>query len=359
MTYEIYYPEQRQMLGSAVIRRARLMPEEAGDVTIETANNARVSIKDVIARGATPAPFVLVEAARFFGLRDADALKDLLTVTEGELIPEGNLLAERKRRRLYSPITGTVVAVDSGLIMLQEFAGNIELEAGLNGQVIEIRRGRGAVIETMGAILQGVWGNGKRAISTLRFEPSGGLEKIDTDELDLDFRGSIIITRQALRESSFNVIAEQSLAGIIAPSIEPSMMNTALNSKAAIMLTEGFGSQRMSPVIVQFFEDMIGRQATLDAAIPDFLEAHRPEVIINVPLQGERPTPPLINVTLQVGMNVRVVRGDGVSVFGEVIPLPRTAQVLENGMEALCAQVQSITGERLMVPLANIEIAGR
>jgi hypothetical protein len=58
-------------------------------------------------------------------------------------------------------------------------------------------------------------------------------------------------------------------------------------------------------------------------------------------------------------MPVRVMRGDGSSIAGQIAGLPDEPQVLENGLQVLCALVELVTGERMPVPLANIEVFGR
>jgi hypothetical protein len=247
--------------------------------------------------------------------------------------------------------------VDKGTIILQQLSDAIDLEAGLNGTVIEVRPPRGAVIETMGALLQGVWGNGRRGIGTLRFEPEGGVENMDAESLDLEYRGAIVILRQSLTLPAIQAIAEQSLAGLVAPSIEVRLIDHALHAGGAILLTEGIGGMRMNPQISTFLELMAGRQAMLDARAPD--ADGRPELFINVPLAGERPSAPLTSLSLQIGMQVRVARADMPSAYGQVLAIPGEPVMLENGLVCPCAQVEMVTGERVFVPLANLEIAGR
>ncbi len=358
MSFETYYPEQRQMLNAAVIRRPRLLPEDTYEAQVEVGVGTRVGLKDVIARGYAPAPYMLIDAGAFFGVRNAAALQPLIAVQPGDFVERTQILAQKGRRRLYSPVTGRVVLIDGTDILLQEESSSVELEAGLNGQVIETRPERGVVIETMGALLQGVWGNGKRAISTLRFAPDAGLEMMQTDELDFDYRGAIIITKQPLTHNSLQTMAEQSFAGVIAPSLENNLIREAQRAPGAILLTEGIGSMRMSLPVVQFLEGVEGRQATLDASWAEGGSA-RAELIVNVPLANERPTPPLLNLSLQLGMIVRVARADGASVFGKVISVPRNPVMLENGLKLPCAQVETVTGERIFAPLSNIEVPGR
>jgi hypothetical protein len=116
----------------------------------------------------------------------------------------------------------------------------------------------------------------------------------------------------------------------------------------------------MNTPTYQFLNEMDGRQATLDGLQPEALEARRPELLITIPLSPhERPSAPLTNLSLQQGMQVRVVHGDGSVTFGQVISLPKAPVMLDNGLRVQCALVELVTGEKLSVPLANIEIPGR
>lgn len=356
MISEVYYPEQRHLLGKTTIRRERMLPDNTtGDVLVN--QGTRVALRDIVARGDAPAPYVLVEAARFFNLSNPEKLLDLLQVQVGEQVLPSSVLAAQRRKRLFAPTSGTVVEIAQGSIVLQEYTPQVELEAGANGSVVGVRRGRGIVIEAYGAVLQGVWGNNRRSIGTLRLEPSEGMENIYGDLVDTQYRGAVVITRRPLRRATFQVMEEQALSGVIAPSMEPDLIDLAMGSIAAIMLVEGFGAQRMSVGVAQFLDSMEGRQATLDAVLPASLETRRPEVIINVPLEpGERPPAPNLNTALRVGKEVRVVRSG--STVGSIIGLPKEPVLLDNGLRVPCAQVEMVTGEKIFVPLANIEVSG-
>ena len=361
MTSETYYPEQRHLLTKTNIRRERMLPDSSsGNVAVNV--GTRVSLRDVVARGASSAPYIMIDAARFFNLKDTDKLFDLIDVRIGDQVSAGETLASREGRRskpLVAPISGTIADIAHGQIVMQELAEPLELEAGLNGAVVSVRKGRGVIIETYGAVLQGVWGNGRQAIGSLRQEPSDGLENIYGDAINTQYRGAVIVTRRPLKRVTFQVVEDQSFSAVIAPSLEPDLLETALHSPAAILLTEGFGSQRMSNTIAQFLETMEGRQATLDAVQPAPLETRRPEVILAVPLEpGERPAPPNLNATLRVNREVRLTAGASAGMAGHIIGLPKEPVSLENGLRVLCAQVELITGEKLNVPLANIEVSG-
>lgn len=359
MTSAIYYPEQRHMLPLALIRRECVLPEGAGDVHLETSIGARVGLKDVLVRGAYPAAVRVLDGVAELKLRRASELPDCLQVMVGDHVTQGQVLGQKRRRKLTAPVDGLVVLIEHGRVLIEEDPVPVEVTAGVNGQVLEADPSRGVLVETYGALLQGVWGNGKRALGVLRPEPNAGLD-VAGDALGIQYRGAIVVTKRRLKAAGIALMESQGIAGLIAPSMEADALDLALNAPGPILLTEGFGTARLNPSIQQFLAEFEGKQATLDAVRPALTVLSRPEVILTVPLPSvDRPAPPLIHLAMQTGMPVRVMRSDGSSITGQIIGLPEEPQVLENGLQVSCATVELITGERAAVPLANIEVFGR
>ena len=188
MTSEIYYPEQRHLLGKTAIRRERFLPDTTQRRSDGQVGDARFAAAMSWRAAPSPAPYVLIEAARYFNLKDPDKLFDLLEVRIGEQVERRatcwRASAVGAGKRLTAPVAGQVVDITQGRIVLQEVAPPIEIEAGLNGAVVSVRKGRGVIIEAYGGVLQGVWGNNRRAIGTIRLEPSDGMENIYGDMVE-------------------------------------------------------------------------------------------------------------------------------------------------------------------------------
>jgi hypothetical protein len=257
-------------------------------------------------------------------------------------------------------VDGLVSYIGEGRIVIQESPEDIELEAGLDGVVVESRLGRGVVIETFGTVVQGVWGNGRRALGPLRMEPDEGLESILGEEIDIQYRGAIVVTRRRLRETGLITLDAQNLAGVIAPSMDADLIPAALDAHAPVLLTEGFGPVRMSAVVFNMLNSFEGRQAALDAVQPSRWETRRPEVILNPTARAQtRPPRPNVNLALGPGVTVRLTRPPNAGATGKVTHLPKSPILLENGLRVPCALVETVAGERLTVPLANIEVLGR
>lgn len=358
----MFYPDQRAASPLTIIRREVNLPDEAVGV-VRTSEGKRVDVRDIIANGVIPAGCVIVEAARFFGLKKPEALEDLMLVQKGDVVDDKKPLAGKnpnRGKRLFSPIRGVVSDVIDGRIILQEIPQLLDLEAGVRGRVTQVNQGRGVVIEAVGGHIQGIWGNNRRIIATLRIEPEGGLNQQLGDVLEMRYMGAVVVTRSPLTRRTFRVMEEQNFAGIIAPSMDASLRSLALKMEAVVLLTEGFGNIRMSAVTFNMLNEHEGQQATVDAQNPNRWETRRPEVIISVATkEGQRPSRPNVMLTLRTGMTVRVTREPFMGQTGNILDLPKMPTLLDNGLRVPCAQVELVAGETIFVPLANLEVLAR
>ena len=358
----MYYPDQRAASPYIVIRRDVNLPDEAVGV-IRARDGSTVDIRDVVANGVVSVGYLIIEAADYLGLKTPEELNDLMLVETGNLVEEGKILAgrsETRGRRISAPTRGIVSAVDNGRIIMQDMPDLLDLEAGVRGRVTQVRQGNGLTIEATGAQIHGIWGNGKRIISALRKEPETGLQTTTNDMLEMRFSGTVMFTRTPITARSFEVMKEQTLAGVIAPSMDSSLVELAVEAEGVILLTEGFGNMNMNPTTFNMLEEFDGQQVTVDGHQPNRWETRYPEVIINVQSRdGQRPTRPNVMLSLRTGLSVRLTREPFLGQTGSVINLPKTPVLLDNGLRVPCAEVQLVAGETLLVPLANLEVLGR
>ncbi len=358
----MYYPDQRAVSPYIIIRREVNLPDEALGI-IRVRNGATVDIRDVVANGVMSIGYIIVEAANYLGIKTPKELNDLMLVEVGNLVEEGQILAGRsatRGRRVPAPTRGIISAVDNGRIIMQKMPDLLDLEAGVRGRVTQVRQGISVTIEATGAQIHGIWGNGKRIISALRKEPEMGLQTATNDMLEMRFSGIVMFTRTPITARSFQVMQEQTLAGIIAPSMDTNLIELAMQAEGVILLTEGFGNMSMNPTTFNILEEFDGQQVTVDGHRPNRWETRYPEVLINVQgRDGQRPTRPNVMLSLRAGMSVRLTREPFLGQTGSIINLPKKPVLLDNGLRVPCAEVQLVAGETLFVPLANLEILGR
>jgi len=357
----VFYPEQRPAHKLAVIQRSVTLPEEASGI-VTVVSDQHVDVRDIVARGLIPGKFVVVDVKAFFKLKSADDVDELLLVSVDDEVDELKPLAGQSNgrgRRLFSPITGRVASTSDGFVVVEQLNAVIDLEAGLRGTVTEVYAGHGTTIEATGTQIQGVWGNGGRAIAVVANEGQNPFESAAIDVMGSRFSNCVVVLRRPITEQVLHAAAAQNVAGVVAPSMSVDLTELAHEQLYPVMLIEGFGEMRLNRAVAQVFQDLEGIQITLDAARPQVWDARRPEAVMNVqPKKGDVPNRPSPHLTLRGGMAVRVVGGDYSGQLGSVVNLPNELVLLDNGLRVPCALVELSGDQRIYAPLTNLEVIG-
>ncbi|MFQ3647098.1 MAG: hypothetical protein SNJ54_10260 [Anaerolineae bacterium] len=354
------YVDARYASSLMRIRREVRIPENAiGSFDVIVGQS--VDIRTRIGRAIVPARHVIIEAASILGLRDPNALANMLLVKPNQIVSRQTPLAGRdpkRGKRVFAPSDGLIVSLDRGSIIFQERPELIDLEAGVRG-TITLVTDRKVYVETVGSLVTGVWGNGRSVIATLRMEPSNGIDQLPTETLDPAFKGEIVISTRPLTAQSFHVMSARGFAGVIAPSMPAELLPLAENEPRAIMLTEGFGVPRMNSGALDLLKEMDGFLATLNANKPSRAHLLRPELVVNRGSVDQSLRAPNVYEPLKVNARVRVTREPHQGQVGKVLELPKLPQRFESGLRAPAARLLLLnTNEQVVVPLANLELIG-
>jgi hypothetical protein len=365
MSFASDYPEQRYIIARTTLRREVVLPPDVKGVVMATTGQ-RVDGNTVVARGYAPAQHYILQAADELRLGRRQPLDEFLLVEVGDMVEAEQALASKRKdpdrgRRVFSPVKGIIVGIDARRIVVRENAEQIEVIAGLAGRVVDIHLGRGVEIETSGAVLQGVWGNGRRAVGALKMEPDDGMEFIEGGAINLDWRGTIVITRRPLTMTNLVIMEEQDIAGVIAPSMDSTLIDLVQQSERAVLLTEGFGNSDMSNVVFnmlyQVVDENFNVRATLDAVQPRYAVARRPEVVIGVRIKdGQEPKVLSPGSRLIKNARVRITRAPYGGQVGVIRELPTTPLPLGNGLSVPAAVIELAGGERVNIPHVNLEL---
>jgi hypothetical protein len=341
------------------VRREVRLPENAvGGFSVTEGQS--IDIRSKVGRVMIPNRHVIIEAAQELGLRNINALHNLMLVQPNKVVAKDTALAgkdPKRGKRVLAPSDGLVVWVGNGRIIFQEKPEFIDYEAGVRGIITSVSEKKVA-IETTGALLTGVWGNGPTVIATLRLEPMGGVDVMATDVLDSAYRNEIVVSSRPLTYATFGVMEARAFAGIIAPGMDVSLLPLAEKTPRAIMLTDGFGAQKMNTVAYEFLKEFDSNLGTLNASKPTRANLLRPELVINRlnddslklanPYEGLRPN-----------ARVRVTRDPYMGQAGKVTDISKMPQLLDSGLRAIVATVSlTNTGQVVKVPLANLEAIG-
>ncbi|OGO33216.1 MAG: hypothetical protein A2Z03_10870, partial [Chloroflexi bacterium RBG_16_56_8] len=294
------------ILPLTTIIRERLLPV-TGKVTARL--NQRVTSIDVIAEANWAREHILLDVARALRLTP-NAADRLLQCKVGDQIPAGTKVAKGGGlfpRTVRAPREGRVVAAGGGQVLLEVGETRLELQAGIPGTIIQIVQDRGAIIQTAGALIQGVWGNGRIDSGMLVNLTEKPTDVLAASRLDVSLRGSIILAGLIKDAETLQIAAELPVRGLILSSISPTLLSEAREMRYPIVVTDGFGMIPMNSIAYKLLSLNAKREVTLNAEAYDRYTGARPEVIIPLPVSEAPPTPNDI-VAFAAGQQVRMRR---------------------------------------------------
>ncbi|MGZ9223266.1 MAG: hypothetical protein ACXW4Q_14250 [Anaerolineales bacterium] len=344
------------VLPLATIIRERILPV-AGKVNVHV--NQRVNPTDVIAEASFAREHILLDVARTFGVTP-NAADKMLRVRETDRLVQGALVAESGGlipRSIKAPRAGRVMIVGSGQVLMEVGDTRIELRAGLPGLVTQVLPERGVIIRTAGALIQGVWGNGRidnGLMVNLLEKPD---DVLNPERLDVSLRGSVILGGHVRDAETLRAAAELPVRGLILSSLLSSLIVPAYQMRYPIIVTEGFGAIPMNSAAFRLLTTNNKREATVNAEHFDRYNGNRPEVIIPLPISSDPPEPTNFEV-FAVGQTVRLRRPPSAGMIGTLSHLPAGLSTLPSGLRAPAAEVKLENGDTLLVPLVNLEVVG-
>lgn len=344
------------ILALTSIMRERLLPIP-GKVTARL--HQKVSATDVVAEASWAREHVLVDVARALGLSPAAADR-LIKCKVGDRLPAGKEVAAGGGlipRSVRTPKEGRVVAAGGGQVLLEVGEAALQLRAGIPGSVIQIIADRGVVVQTAGALIQCVWGNGRidtGLMVNLAESPDG---KLSAARLDVSLRGSVILGGQVKDVETLHAAAELAVRGLILSSLYPSLLPAAREMRYPIVITDGFGAMPMNSAAYRLLSTNAKREVTLNAEPYDRYSGARPEVIIPLPVSQEPVAPNEVEV-FAPGQTVRMRRPPALGAIGTIVDLRPGLTLLTSGLRAPAAMVKIESGESVIVPLVNLEVVG-
>ena len=340
----------------ATIVRERTLPI-AGRVNVNVGQ--KVSPTDVVAEGNYAREHVLLDIARTMGV-SANAADKLIKVKDGDRVQQGGLVAQGRglfSRSIKAPRAGKVMLAGGGQVLMEVGDTRLELKAGMPGIVTRIIPERGVVIRTVGALIQGAWGNGRidSGVMTSMIEKPDDV--LTADRLDISLRGFVILAGYINDVETLRAAAEMPTRGLIVSSMNPSLIQPAMQMRYPILVLEGFGRMPMNSAAFKLFTSNTKRDVTVNAEIFDRFGANRPEAIISLPVTNE-PDEPAAYVEFAVGQQIRMRRSPHMGMLGSITNLPARASLLASGLRAPAAEVKLENGTNLLVPLVNLEVVG-
>jgi hypothetical protein len=349
----MYYPFETQITPLTKVRRERLLPAP-GEVLVRTGQ--RVEPTQAIARTHLPSDFRILPIARLLGV-SASQVKRYLRVKPGDEIHKGQVIAKQiLRRPVNSPIDGLVTASGGGRILIEAQPTLFELNAYIPGTVSNVLNEYGVIVETTGAVIQGVWGAGGESFGVLKCLTKEPKEPLQAKAIDASCHGTILVGGSVLNSATLNKAQEHEVRGIVTGGLPPDLIPLAEQLPFPTVVTEGIGHAPMSTTIFGLITTNDGREASISGKIKPRWGVARPEIVIPLPAETVPPAQTQPGSPLKVGARVRVVRAPYLGAVGTIVALPAHTRRIETGVRVHVAEVDLGQKVPVLVPLANLEV---
>ncbi|MBN2170208.1 MAG: hypothetical protein JW819_02675 [Candidatus Krumholzibacteriota bacterium] len=368
------YTPGLKVLRETKIQKIRLLPLK-GKLRVQAGDE--VTPHKVVAATELPGNVQMVNVAGQINIDPTD-VGDCMLKTEGEAVKRGEPLARSKgifglfKSTLDSPADGTVESISSvtGQVVLREAPIPVQVDAYIQGKVIEELPEEGVVVETTGTFIQGIFGIGGERQGEIKVIVSGPGEKLDPGAMDASCRGKVLIAGSFCSLAAFRRAMELEVAGIIVggfnyEDLKPILgfdLGVAITGgeqiPTTLVVTEGFGTIAMAHRTFDLLSRHAGKVASINGATQIRAGVIRPEVII--PLTGSELEGIDAHVDSKLGIEdgslVRVIRAPHFGVLGRVRSLPPELREMESGTLVRVAEVELDDGTMTLLPRANLEM---
>ncbi|NQU29219.1 MAG: hypothetical protein HQ525_00975 [Anaerolineae bacterium] len=337
-------------LALTTIIRKRLLPVQ-GDVVVKL--NQHILATDTVAEAEFSHKHHLIDIAHILGIKPSVAEK-MVSVRVGEKLAAGTVVA----KGIKVEHNGRVVAAGGGQILLDISEKPFELKAGISGEVVELIQNRGVIIQEVGALVQGIWGNGRISSGTLHVLAEKPAEILTAKQLDMSLRSLVILAGSCQNAEVLNTAAEITVRGLILSSIHPYLLGLARKMPYPIVVTDAIGNQAMNANAYKIISTNNQREkVTVNAEAFQRYEGTRPEIIIPLPHTDPPSTPRAVEI-FAPGQKVRLRRAPHAGATGTLENLPAGLKTLPNGLRVMAGEVKLNSGKQITVPLVNLEVLG-
>ena len=334
-----------------------------------------VDFRTRVAEVMMPGDPVIINASGKLGIQPADLVINMVKkegdkVKKGENICGFNAFFGLWKNWVVSPADGVLenVSTVSGQITIREPSKPIVVEAYIPGRVIQVMEGDGAVVETKGAFIQGIFGIGGETHGEIEVLTETTKDHLTPDKITEDCKekvliGGSIVTLEAMRKA-----VEVGAAGIVVGGVRDVDLEEFIGTEIGVaitgqeevgltlIITEGFGEMAMNPRTLELFREFEGERVAMNGATQIRAGVLRPEIIIPHEKYDVDVDESDLEGGMKPGTPIRVIREPHFGSLGTVVSLPVELQILESESSVRVVEVELENGERVVIPRANIEI---
>jgi len=356
-----------------LIQRTRRLPLK-GDVLVQVGQV--VTPETIVARASLPGLMQSVKVAAQLGI-GADEMPSALLVKEGDTVEKGQILAATKaffgmfKSEAKSPTGGVIETISavSGNVGVRQPPLPIDLTAYLSGTIAETTSGEGVIVQTEGALIQGIFGIGGERVGEIQVVSKSPDSDLTEAEITPALAGKIIIGGANISGAALRKASEVGVTGIVVGGIIDKDLIAFLgydigvaitgheNITLTLVITEGFGTIAMARRTFELLKSLEGKSASINGATQIRAGVIRPEVIVPLP-----PSAQTINAetgdegSLVIGTPIRLIREPYFGKLATVAALPPQLTIVGSGASVRVLEAALDDGTVVTVPRANVEI---
>jgi len=351
----------------------------AGKVLVKS--GSRVKPDDVVARAELPGDVATVNVVNLLGI-SANEVPSYMLKRVGDPVARDSVIAETRpwikwfKSIVRSPADGVIETVSdiTGQVLIRMAPQPVELRAYVEGTVVEVIEGEGVVVETRGALVQGIFGIGGEIHGDLVVAAQGPDTVLQPGDLGPALKDKIVVAGSQVTSEVYERASELGIAALVCGGFRDHDLRRLLgydlgvaitgheDVQPILILTEGFGRIAMAEATFRLLKAHEGEHASANGATQIRAGVLRPEIIIPV---GERSlhAPADVTQVLRMGLTegspVRIIREPGFGRIGAVKRLPAGVVAVETEAKVRVAEVTFPDGQTVVVPRANLEAIER
>jgi len=360
-----------------IVQKDRRLPLEG---TVEVEVGQLVTADTVVARTQLPGKVFPVNVANQLGV-DAGRLTEFMRKGPGDAVELDEVVAETGgffgffKSDARAVVAGTIESVSTvtGQVIYQAHPVPVEIDAYINGRVVEVHESEGCVVQAEATLVQGIFGLGGEVKAELAMAVQRPTEVLTPAHILDEHAGRIVVGGAYVTLATFRRALEVGVVGLVTGGFDYDEIKELLGYEVGVaitggeklgltlVVTEGFGEIQMAPATFELLQKHAGRAASINGATQIRAGVIRPEVVVThddveAPDEvWEAPEP----TGVTVGDPVRGIRAPFFGRLGTIASLPVEPVVLASGSKARVMEVQFEDGERAMLPRANVEVIER